>query len=174
MFAMQRNSPAISDSLATFREYMRYERRRASGLSPEDWERWQILRKRLDGVFGTFESPDGFGRRATPRIPTSLVVRFENFGEMGSVLMTNLSRGGIFVPTEQPAMIGTELKLRIQVVSPHREIVLVGEVVSRNVGPAFEVRRRGMGICFKSLSQSDQDLVDELYEQQMERHLESD
>jgi hypothetical protein len=30
-----------------------------------------------------------------------------------------------------------------------------------------------MGIRFKSLSQSDQDLVDELYEQQMERHLES-
>ena len=171
MPAMQGNSPGIKDSLATFREYMRYERRRASGLSPQDWERWQILRKRLDSVFGTFESPDGVGRRATPRIPTSLVVRFENLGEMGNVLMTNLSRGGIFVPTEQPAKIGTELKLRIQVASPQREIVLVGEVVSRNIGPDFEVRRRGMGIRFKSLSERDQDLVDELYEQQMERHL---
>jgi hypothetical protein len=51
---------------------------------------------------------------------------------------------------------------------------LVGEVVSRNIGPDFEVRRRGMGIRFKSLSESDQDLVDELYEQQMERHLEAE
>jgi uncharacterized protein (TIGR02266 family) len=173
MFAMQGNSREIRDSLATFREYMSYERRRAAGLSPEEWERWQTLRKRLDGGSGSFESPNGNGRRAAPRIPTSLLVRFENLGEMGSVLMSNLSRGGIFVVTEQPAMIGTELKLRIQVVSPHREIELVGEVVSQNVGPDFEVQRRGMGISFKSLSQSDQDLVDELYEQQMERHLES-
>jgi Tfp pilus assembly protein PilZ len=170
---MQRNSRVTKDSLATFREYMGLERRRVSGLSSEDWERWQTLRKRLDGVFGTFESPGCSGRRATPRVPTSLVVQFENLGEMGSLLMINISRGGIFVPIEQPAEIGTELKLRIQVASPSREIVLVGEVVSTNMGPDLEVQRRGMGICFKSLSESDQALVDELYEQQFERHLES-
>ena len=87
--------------------------------------------------------------------------------------MTNISRGGIFVPIERPAEIGTELKLRIQVASPSREIVLVGEVVSTNIGPDFEVQRRGMGIRFKSLGESDQALVDELYEQQFERHIES-
>ncbi len=77
------------------------------------------------------------------------------------------------MPIEQPAEIGTELKLRIQVASPSREIVLVGEVVSTNMGPDLEFQRRGMGIRFKSLSESDQALVDELYEQQFERHLES-
>jgi uncharacterized protein (TIGR02266 family) len=172
---MQKDPRAIRDSLATFREYMRLEQRRASGLSADDWERWQSLRKRLDGAFGELELPGGCnGRRATPRIPTSLVVRFENLGEMAGLLITNLSRGGIFVPTGQPAEIGTLLKLRIEVATPHKEIELDGEVVSRHVGPDFEIPRRGMGIRFKSLTSSDQALVDQLYEQQMERHLKSD
>jgi len=88
--------------------------------------------------------------------------------------MSNLSRGGIFVSTERPAEIGTELKLRIEVVAPHREIVVVGEVVSQNVGRDFEVEQRGMGIRFKNLSEGDQALIDELYEQQIEQHLESE
>ena len=171
---MQRDSRVAKDSLATFREYMRYERRRASGLSPKDLERWQFLRKRLDDTFGAFNSQGCGGQRATPRIPTALLVRFENFGEMGSVLMSNLSRGGIFVPIAHPPPIGTELKLRIQVASPHREIVLMGEVASRHISPGVETQRQGMGIRFKSLSDRDQALVDELYEEQMERHLESD
>jgi uncharacterized protein (TIGR02266 family) len=170
---MQKDPRAIRDSLATFREYMRLEQRRASGLSGDEWERWQSLRKRLDGAFGEIELPGGCnGRRATPRIPTSLVVRFENLGEMASLLMTNLSRGGIFVPTDQPAEIGTLLKLRIEVAAPHQEIGLTGEVVSRHVGPDFEIPRRGMGIRFKNLSRRDQSLVDKLYEQQMKQHLE--
>ena len=172
---MQRDSRAIKDSLATFREYMRLERRRASGLSADDWERWQSLRKRLDGAFGELDLPGGCnGRRATPRIPTSLVVCFDDLDDMGSLLMSNLSRGGIFVPTERPAEIGTELKLRIEVATPHKEIVLTGEVVSRHVGPDFEIGRRGMGIRFKSLTPNDQAIIDELYEQQMERHLRFD
>jgi uncharacterized protein (TIGR02266 family) len=172
---MARDSREIRDSLATFREYMRLERRRATGLSPADLERWQALRKRLDGAFGALDIPGGIGaRRATPRIPTALVVRFENLTEVGSLLMSNLSRGGIFVPTEQPAELGTRLKLQIRVASPSREIKLDGEVVSRHIGPAFEVGKRGMGIRFKTMNQTDQALVDELYDQQFERHIRSD
>ena len=171
---MQRDSRAIKDSLATFREYMRLERRRTAGLSASDLARWQSLRERLDDEFGTLDL-DGCGdRRATPRVPSSLVVRFENLGEMGKLLMCNLSRGGIFVPTERPAAIGTELKLRVEVTSPPREIVLVGDVVSHNVGPDFEVQQRGMGIRFKSMNDADQSLMDELYDEQVERHIESE
>lgn len=171
---MGRESRAIKDSLATFREYMGLERRRTVGLSSEDWARWQTLRGRLDDAFGSLDSEGCHDRRATPRIPSSLIVRFENIGEMGKRLMCNLSRGGIFVPTERPAAIGTELKLRIEVATPPREILLVGDVVSHNVGPDFEVQQRGMGIRFKSLNESDQTLIDELYEDQMERHIKSE
>ena len=76
-----------------------------------------------------------------------------------------------FSATESPPAIGTELKLRIKVVAPPREIVLCGEVASWHVGPHFEVGKRGMGIRFKDLSADDQAVVDELYDKQVERHL---
>lgn len=172
---MEDNATRIRDSLAIFREYMRLERRRSTGLSALEWERWQSLRKRLDGEFGDLNIPDGCsGRRATPRIPTSLVVRFEHLDELGSLLMSNLSRGGVFIPTETPADIGARLVLRIEVSTPRSEIRLEGEVVSRHVGPAFAVGERGMGIRFTNLDAQAQAVVDELYEQQFERHLRSE
>lgn len=150
---------------------MSLERRRAGGLSPDELERWTDLRKRLDRDFGDLDAPGSLQRRATPRVPTSLDVSFENLGQLGSVLMSNMSRGGLFVPTDSPPAIGMELKLRIKVAAPPREIVLCGEVASWHVGPRFEVGKRGMGIRFKNLSPADQALVDELYENQVERHL---
>lgn len=162
---------AGKDSLATFRDYMRLERRRESGLSPDELRRWSELRQRLDRVFGGLNGAEGVQRRATPRIPTSLEVRFETLDQLGSVLMSNMSRGGVFVPIETPPAIGTELKLRIKVLDPPREVVLCGEVASWHIGPRFEVGKRGMGIRFKHLSAADQALVDELYDKQAERHL---
>jgi len=88
--------------------------------------------------------------------------------------MRNMSRGGIFVSTESPPAIGTVLKLRIKVVVPPQELVLCGEVASWNVGPQFEVGKRGMGIRFKDLSAADQAVVDALYDKQVERHLRGD
>jgi Tfp pilus assembly protein PilZ len=159
------------DSLAIFREYMTLERRRESGLSPADLRRWLELRNRLESVFGNLEPPGGRQRRATPRVPTCLEVGFENLRQLGSVLISNMSRGGIFVAMDEPPPIGTELKLRIRVASPAREIVLCGEVASLHVGPGFEVGKRGMGIRFKNLSADEQAMVDELYEKQVARHL---
>lgn len=171
---MRRDPRKTRDSLATFREYMSFERRRANGLSPEQMRRWLDLRKRLDLDFGDLESQGSLQRRATPRIPTSLEVRFENLRELGSVLMSNMSRGGIFIPMEDPPAIGMELKLRIKVAAPPQEIMLCGEVASWHVGPDFQVGKRGMGIRFKAMSAADQALVDELYEKQVERHLRGD
>lgn len=168
---MRRDPRAAKDSLATFREYMALERRREQGFSPDELRRWTALRQRLERVFGNLDAPGGLQRRATPRVPAALEVRFENLGQLGSVLMSNMSRGGIFVSMDDPPAIGTELKLRIKVAAPPREIVLCGEVASWHVGPRFEVGKRGMGVRFKGLSPGDQALVDELYDKQVERHL---
>jgi Tfp pilus assembly protein PilZ len=165
------SSYAVKDSLAMFREYMRLERRRSSGLSPAELQRWEVLRQRMKSVFGDLDSPNHSERRATPRIPTALQVRFENHAEVGNVLMTNISRGGIFVPLDTPIEIGTEIKLRIQIVDPPRELALVGEVASCCVGPGMVLGQRGVGIHFKKLSPSEKALFDELYEQQVERQL---
>jgi Tfp pilus assembly protein PilZ len=170
---MKRSGNTMKDSLATFREYMRLERRRSAGLSPDEFRRWDTLRKRLDRDVGPLNGPGSSNQRATPRIPTSLKVSFDSLEKMGSVLMRNLSRGGIFVEIDPPPSIGTKLKLRIQVVDPPREIELDGEVASLHVGPRFEVNQRGVGIRFSSLSPGDQSLVDDLYEQQAERYLDA-
>ena len=170
---MKKSGNQVTDSLATFREYMRLERRRRAGLSPDEFLRWEALRKRLDREVGPLNGPGGAARRATPRIPTSLKVRFDSLDKMGGVLMRNLSRGGIFVEIDPPPAIGTKLKLRIEVIDPPREIELDGEVASLHVGPRFEVDQRGVGIRFSSLSPSDQSLVDDLYEQQAERYLDT-
>lgn len=158
-------------SLSTFREYMSLERRRASGLSPAELERWTLLRERLHGVFGLRDGPCKQEQRATVRIPTAIDVRFENLADVGDALMTNLSRGGIFVRMERPPRIGTELALRIRVTDPLREIRLVGEVVSHHVGPRLDLGQRGMGLRFKVSNAAEQARVDELYAQQVERHL---
>lgn len=168
---MRRDDRQSKDSLATFREYMCLERRREAGLSPADLRRWLKLRDQLESVFGNLDAPDGRQLRSTPRVPTCLEVCFENLRQLGSVLMSNMSRGGIFVPMDEPPPIGTELELRIRVVSPARAIVLCGEVASLHVGPGFEVGKRGMGICFKNLSLDERAMVDELYEEQVVRHL---
>lgn len=162
------------DVLAAFRDYMRLEKRRTQGLSPQELQRWWSLRARLDATLGPLEVGSKSGeRRATPRIPVALTVRFENRASMGPMMMTNLSRGGIFVPMDEPLPIGTVLELRIRVDDPPQEIVLAGEVVSQNVGPRMEANRRGMGIRFCCATRREQELIDALYNQQVERHLEA-
>ena len=123
---MRRDPRKSRDSLATFREYMSLERRRADGLSPGELERWADLRKRLDRDFGELDAPGALHRRATPRVPTSLEVQFENLMQLGSVLMSYMSRGGMFVATESAPPIGTVLKLRIKVAAPPRDLLLCG------------------------------------------------
>ncbi len=161
----------MKDTLSIFRAYMQLERRRAEGLSPEELERWVELGQRLDRAFGGRRAQDGSQRRATPRVPTLLNVCFEDYQDIGSVLMTNISRGGIFVPTDRPIPIGTEVKLRIRIEEPATEIVLLGEISSHNVGPKLDAARRGMGIRFKNLSEREQKLVDDLYEREVSKHL---
>jgi uncharacterized protein (TIGR02266 family) len=159
------------DSLSIFREYMQLERRRSEGLSTAELERCIELRERLDGGFGDDSSPKKAELRATPRVPTQLNVSFEDYKDIGNVLMTNLSRGGIFVPTDRPLPIGTELQLRIRIGQPLTEVVLPGVVASHNVGPKLNTEMHGMGICFTRLSKNDQKLVDDLYEREVSKHL---
>ena len=161
----------MKDTLSVFRECMQLERRRSAGLSPLELERLLRLRKRLEKVFGGLEGSRPGERRATPRVRTLLEVRFDDDAEIGRVLMTNLSRGGIFVPTEVPLPIGTEIKLRIRIEASSTEVALLGEVVSCNVGPRLDAEQRGMGIRFKKLSEGDQKIVDDLYERVVVRHL---
>jgi Tfp pilus assembly protein PilZ len=77
-----------------------------------------------------------------------LRVRFQSAGELQRCLLTNLSRGGVFVTTNSPAHIGTQLKLRIVVTENDTEIEVDGELVGHNVGRSFATGKTGMGVRY--------------------------
>jgi uncharacterized protein (TIGR02266 family) len=161
-------------ALAQFRQFMSLERRRSAGLSVSEFATWLELKGKLERAFGTGAAPPGANQRTTPRIPVTVRVSFDAIGHVRSSLMTNLSRGGMFVPIEHPPEIGTELELRIDVARPRTEIRVAGVVVSRNVGPGFRSEQKGMGIHFTKLSDEARKLIDDLYESEAERRLESE
>lgn len=159
-------------AMAKFRQFMSLERRRSAGLSPHEFSTWMELKRALDRAFGARGAPSGVEIRATPRVPVTIRVSFDAMGAVGSSLMTNLSRGGLFVPIEHPPDIGTKLELRITIAEPATEIRAVGVVASKNLGPDLRSDQRGMGIRFADLSSEARRLIDDLYESEASRHLE--
>ena len=94
-----------------------------------------------------------------------LAVQFGNVGELQQSLMTNLSRGGVFITTDHLMEIGSCFELRLGIGKRGKELVVPVEVVSHNVGPRFEKGQRGMGLRFLDLDRDTKREVDELYEQ---------
>jgi len=158
----------MQDVASRFREYIQLERRRdAEGLSPADLERWTILKRFLSRKFNPNLSDDRADQRRSVRIPTKLTVTFRDERELRSSLMTNLSRGGVFIATERPPAIGSSLELRIDVAETGERIDVPAEVVTVNVGPHFAQALRGMGLRFRPTSEDMQRKLDELYEGQL-------
>jgi len=146
-----------------FREFAYLDRKRtAEGLSPAEFERWQILHVRLDRAFSGGPPPGAIQKRASLRLPTKLHVSYDGLqGESGVVV--NLSRGGCFIRTDLPAQIGTCLTLLLHTANVGGTLEIECEVVStclRNVG-----RGRGMGVRFVSMSPETAKALSDLYDQ---------
>jgi uncharacterized protein (TIGR02266 family) len=155
-----------ADIQGVFRDFMALERKRVqTALSVDELARWgkykKMLNKKLQpaDADGTFEH-----RRSSLRVPVSLNVSFETCGEIGESLMTNLSRGGLFVATPTPLAIGTKVKLRVNIDELRAPIDVSTEVVSNNVGRDLMQGEPGMGLRFIDLSPEQASLIDELYE----------
>jgi uncharacterized protein (TIGR02266 family) len=158
----------MSDVATRFREYIELERRRdGEGLTPLELERWTLLKRFLSRRFNPEVSDSRADQRRSVRIPTRLTVSFRDEDALRSSLMTNLSRGGLFISTERPAEIGTSLLLRIDVAETGDRIEVPAEVVSLNVGPDLVRSGRGMGLRFKPACEEMQRKLDDLYERQL-------
>ena len=167
-----RQPPApLLDVQALFREYVRLDRKqRQDALSPRELERWSELKRRLNATFSPPERPEHEEQRGSVRVPVRLRVAFESEGELKRCLLTNLSRGGVFVNTAAPPPIGTQLVLRIALAYEGREVEVPGEVVSHGVGRSFDTHRPGMGVKFLDPSPEALTLLDRLYEGALDRH----
>jgi uncharacterized protein (TIGR02266 family) len=162
----------MSDVVLLFREFARLDRKRRRGLSPSELQRWMLLKRRLVREFNPDVSDDQADRRASVRVPTRLVVSFGDLGELRRCWMTNLSRGGLFVATDEVLEIGARLVLRIGISQTGDEVEIPVEVASHNLGPRFE-SQRGMGMRFLDMTPEVTKKLDDLYESAFRRAVET-
>jgi uncharacterized protein (TIGR02266 family) len=154
-----------------FREYMHLERQRTnSELSVSELQRWTELKQMLNQKLQPELKDHHADRRESIRVPVHLRVSFDSYGEVSKSLMTNLSRGGLFISTSTPLEIGTRICLRIQINQSETELEVRGEVASINIKPSGSAGS-GMGISFGELTPEQQKAVDELYEHCMQSAL---
>ena len=91
---------------------------------------------------------------------------FESFDAFIQEYVTNISRTGVFIKSQQPLPIGTRVNLRFTVIMDDIETVEgVGEVVRVEKDPP------GMGVVFRELSAYSKDLIEKLL---VQRALEAD
>jgi uncharacterized protein (TIGR02266 family) len=165
----------MQDIAARFREYIKLERRRdREGLSREEFERWGALKRHLTRHFDPELSEEQSSERQSVRVPTRLAVTFRDQQELRSSLMTNLSRGGVFIRTEHPAAMGTKLVLKIEIASTGELLEVPAQVVTLNISRDFRQPQRGMGLRFLPESEEMERKLDELYEHQLKQAAVSD
>lgn len=160
----------MPDVIGQFREYIRLDRKnRSEGLDSVELERWSFLKRKLGKEFSPGLSDARSDERTSVRVPTRLCVDFASDSELRGQLMTNLSRGGLFVATKYNLPIGDRVKLVIHIGLDDRTLEVHAEVVSHNVGPHFEPEARGMGLRFLDTDAAVQRQLDELYESSLHR-----
>ena len=163
---MPRNLPAA------FREYMLLERRRSSeeGITVLEWQRWVQLKRLLDRQFGQESKSTTSDRRAdSVRVPTRLRVGFESYGEIRECLMTDVSRGGLFISTPNPLPLGTKIRVQIRIEETSDGLDVQGEVAWHNLGPGLQTEEQGMGVQFVRLTEEEEKGVDNLYERSLHK-----
>ena len=82
---------------------------------------------------------------------------FESFDQFVTEYVTNVSRSGVFIKSETPLPVGSEVNLRFTVVLDELEVIEgVGEVVRVETDPA------GMGVVFRELGSYSSRLIERL------------
>ncbi len=156
----------MPDVVAQFREYIRLDRkRRSGGLTPAELERWTRLKRSLGQKFSPGLSDEQSDQRSSVRVPAQLRIDFPSIAELRGKLMTNLSRGGLFVTTTHLLDIGTRVTLHITIESSDERLEIPAEVVSQNVGPQYESGPPGIGMRFLAMDDAVQRRLDEFYEE---------
>ena len=85
---------------------------------------------------------------------------FESFDAFIQEYVTNISRTGVFIKSQQPLAIGTRVNLRFTVIMDDIETIEgIGEVVRVEKDPP------GMGVVFRELSTYSKGLIDKLLTQ---------
>jgi uncharacterized protein (TIGR02266 family) len=96
--------------------------------------------------------------RQEPRV--TINKEFDSFDQFIQEYVTNISQSGVFIRTEQPLPVGTEVDLRFTVIMESIETIEgTGLVVRVQQNPS------GMGVVFKELSSYSENLIGKLLTQ---------
>lgn len=100
-------------------------------------------------------------RRQYQRVPAQILIKYRNADQFFTDYMQNISRGGIFVPTQQPLPKETRLQISFSLPDYDRLITADGIVVhSVQPGSNSHDGPAGMGVQFHALSEENQQLID--------------
>jgi type IV pilus assembly protein PilZ len=154
----------VGDVAESFRAFVFLDRKQArKGLSPAELARWKALKRELSRELSGGCDDERADQRGSLRVPVKLRVSFASMGELGQALMTNLSRGGLFVATDRLLEIGTRLTLRLHVEGASKGLEVQAEVVSQDLGPRGDPKR-GLGLRFVETEGALRKELDALYE----------
>ncbi|MFH1147279.1 MAG: TIGR02266 family protein [Pseudomonadota bacterium] len=104
-------------------------------------------------------------RRLAPRKMIRLEVHYSTSTDVLSNFSHNLNQGGLFIETDVPSPIGTDVEIKFFLPSDNRPIQTRGSVVwssseaSKEPGGTGQAKL-GMGIEFDNLSREDKERID--------------
>ena len=99
------------------------------------------------------------GRRDELRVAVNR--EFASIEEFITEYVTNISRSGVFIRSDDPLPVGTPVDLKFSVIAPDFETIEgIGEVV--RVTPPGGPHPAGMGVVFRQLSEYSKTLLDRL------------
>ena len=161
--------------LPLLREFGALDKQRdAGGLTPLEYQRWVDLQRTLSKHYPQGEAPEGAERRQHMRLPIRLLVQYKSRDQLHEAVITNVSRGGLFISTAFPPEIGTQFTLCIRIDATGEAVDLPCEVVSHNVGRDFSTSALGMGLRFGSLDEAQRVVVDGLFDIAVEQTADDD
>ena len=106
---------------------------------------------------------DGIERRSSPRADFVVRVNYQTVDSLFSEFARNINDGGIFVETDTPQPIGTNVELEFKLPGADRPIEVIGNVVrsvsTDQVGSDGVV---GMGIEFENLNSDVRQKINEI------------
>jgi len=130
-----------------------------------------LLKRSLGQRFAPGLSDEQADRRASVRVPARLRVDFPSVESLRGQVMTNISRGGLFVAVTSPPEIGTRLTLQLHIESTGERLEIPVEVVSHNVGPHYKAEPLGMGLRFLDMDAAVKEQLEALYDESLRRAL---
>jgi uncharacterized protein (TIGR02266 family) len=106
-------------------------------------------------------------KRQHPRIDVWLNAEFQSSKELVSCYMTNISKGGMFLQTDDPLELEAVMALTFQLPGQEHTIRVKGKVVWSN--PSSGTGKPGMGVQFTEMPIEDRHILDGFIQAELAR-----